>query len=126
VFKCSGYRVSPLEIEQTLLEHPAVAEVAVIPSPDPLRAWVPKAYVSLATGWKPDRDTAGSILLHGRANLSPYKQIRRLTFCELPKTISGKVRRGELRQWERDRRGDHAVPSPGTLREWHDHEFAST
>src|SRR5919108_628842 len=97
VFKASDYRISPFELESVLIEHDAVAEAAVVPAPDPLRLAVPKAYVVLAAGWEPDRDTALSILRHARANLAPYKRIRRLEFAELPKTISGKIRRVELR-----------------------------
>jgi len=122
VFKASGYRISPLEVERVLLEHPAVAEVAVVPSPDALRKWVPKAYVALASGWEPDRDTAWSILLHARSSLGRYKRIRRLTFGELPKTVSGKVRRSELRLRE-GQRGDAPVRDEEIVEEWQDHEF---
>jgi acetyl-CoA synthetase len=97
VFKASDYRISPFELESVLIEHDAVAEAAVVPSPDPLRLAVPKAYVVLASGWEPDRDTALAILRHCREHLAPYKRIRRLEFAELPKTISGKIRRVELR-----------------------------
>src|SRR3954469_16187396 len=97
VFKASDYRISPFELERVLIEHDAVAEAAVVPSPDPVRAAVPKAYVVLAAGWEPNRDTALAILRHSREHLAPYKRIRRLEFAELPKTISGKIRRVELR-----------------------------
>jgi acetyl-CoA synthetase len=112
VFKASDYRISPFELESALIEHPAVAEAAVVPSPDPLRLAVPKAFVSLAQGHAPDRDTALSIFGHLRAHLSPFKRVRRLEFAELPKTISGKIRRVELRAGEREqriaqRRGNH-------------------
>jgi acetyl-CoA synthetase len=102
VFKASDYRISPFELESVLIEHDAVAEAAVVPSPDPLRLAVPKAYVVLAAGWEPDRDTALTILRHCRENLAPYKRIRRLEFAELPKTISGKIRRVELRGREQE------------------------
>jgi acetyl-CoA synthetase len=105
VFKASDYRISPFELESVLIEHPAVAEAAVVPSPDPLRLAVPKAYVVLAAGHAPDRETALSILTHARTALAPYKRIRRLEFAELPKTISGKIRRVELRQAEHARHG---------------------
>jgi acetyl-CoA synthetase len=105
VFKASDYRISPFELESVLIEHEAVAEAAVVPSPDPLRLAVPKAYVVLAAGWAPDRDTALAILRHARENLAPYKRIRRLEFTELPKTISGKIRRVELRGREQELRG---------------------
>jgi acetyl-CoA synthetase len=100
VFKASDYRISPFELESVLIEHEAVAEAAVVPSPDPLRLAVPKAYVVLAGGFEPDRDTALSILRHAREHLAPYKRIRRIEFYELPKTISGKIRRVELRTRE--------------------------
>jgi acetyl-CoA synthetase len=100
VFKASDYRISPFELESVLIEHPAVAEAAVVPQPDPIRLAVPKAYVVLAGGHAPDRDTALSILRHAREQLAPYKRIRRLEFAELPKTISGKIRRVQLRGQE--------------------------
>jgi acetyl-CoA synthetase len=102
VFKASDYRISPFELESVLIEHDAVAEAAVVPSPDPLRLAVPKAYVVLAAGFDPSRETALSILRHARENLAPYKRIRRIEFYELPKTISGKIRRVELRTREAD------------------------
>jgi acetyl-CoA synthetase len=109
VFKASDYRISPFELESVLIEHPAVAEAAVVPSPDPLRLAVPKAFVVLAAGYEPSADTARSILEFARDNLAPYQRIRRLEFAELPKTISGKIRRVELRGRERAR-SDQAPP----------------
>ena len=103
VFKSSDYRISPFELESVLIEHAAVAEAAVVPSPDPLRLAVPKAFVVLAADARPDAATAASILQHVRARVSPYKRIRRLEFAGLPKTISGKIRRVELRQLEQAR-----------------------
>ncbi len=97
VFKASDYRISPFELESVLLEHDAVAEAAVVPSPDPLRLAVPKAYVLLAAGHEPDASTARDILVFARERLSPFKRVRRLEFADLPKTISGKIRRVELR-----------------------------
>ncbi len=108
VFKASDYRISPFEIESILIEHAAVAEAAVVPSPDPLRLAIPKAFVALAASHTPDRDTALSIFRHLRAQLAPYKRVRRLEFAELPKTISGKIRRVELRTAEAARRGANA------------------
>ncbi|MFI0738961.1 AMP-binding protein [Streptomyces sp. NPDC021100] len=98
VFKSSDYKISPFELESALLEHEAVAEAAVVPAPDPLRLSVPKAYVVLAEGWEPGPDTAKALFAHSRAVLAPYKRIRRLEFAELPKTVSGKIRRIELRE----------------------------
>ena len=100
VFKASDYRISPFELESVLIEHEAVAETAVVPSPDPLRLAVPKCFVMLRVGFAPSRELALSILKHARENLAPYKRIRRLEFFELPKTISGKIRRVELRKME--------------------------
>ncbi|MCA6090692.1 AMP-binding protein [Streptomyces sp. SCA3-4] len=98
VFKSSDYKVSPFELESALLEHEAVAEAAVVPAPDPVRLSVPKAYVVLAAGWEPGPDTAKALFAHSRAVLAPYKRVRRLEFAELPKTVSGKIRRIELRE----------------------------
>jgi acetyl-CoA synthetase len=100
VFKASDYRISPFELESALIEHHAVAEAAVVPAPDALRMAIPKAYIALAAGVEPTRETALSIFQHLRATLAPYKRIRRLEFYDLPKTISGKIRRVELRQRE--------------------------
>jgi len=97
VFKASDYKISPFELESVLIEHPAVAEAAVVPAPDPVRLAVPKAYVALAPGHEPTEETALSILAHAREHLAPYQRVRRLEFFELPKTISGKIRRVELR-----------------------------
>jgi acetyl-CoA synthetase len=106
VFKASDYRISPFELESVLIEHPAVAEAAVVPSPDPTRLAVPKAYVVLAAGHEPSAETAASILAYGREHLAAYKRIRRIEFAELPKTISGKIRRVELRGREVEGHGD--------------------
>jgi acetyl-CoA synthetase len=103
VFKASGYRISPFELESALIEHPAVAEAAVVPSPDAVRGFVPKAYVILAPGHAPDADTARSIFGFLKGRVSPYKMIRRIEFSDLPKTISGKIRRVELRGHEATR-----------------------
>ncbi|MEW1636511.1 AMP-binding protein [Streptomyces sp. NPDC093801] len=97
VFKASDYKISPFELESALLEHEAVAEAAVVPAPDALRLAVPKAYITLAAGWEPGKETARLLFEHSRAVLSPYKRIRRIEFAELPKTVSGKIRRVELR-----------------------------
>lgn len=114
VFKSSDYKISPFELESALLEHEAVAEAAVVPAPDPLRLSVPKAYVVLAEGWEPGPDTAKVLFAHSRAVLAPYKRLRRLEFAELPKTISGKIRRVELR--ERTARAEGTEYAEGDLR----------
>jgi acetyl-CoA synthetase len=102
VFKASDYRISPFELESALIEHPAVAEAAVVPAPDPLRLAVPKAYIALAPGHAPTRETALAVFRHIRSSLAPYKRVRRIEFAELPKTISGKIRRVELRLIEEE------------------------
>jgi acetyl-CoA synthetase len=118
VFKASDYRISPFELESVLIEHEAVAEAAVVPSPDPVRLAVPKAYVTLAGTHEPTRETALSVMRFARERLAPYKRIRRLEFGPLPKTISGKIRRVELRTEEHARHPGDAPPSGRA-----DHEF---
>jgi acetyl-CoA synthetase len=134
VFKASDYRISPFELESVLIEHEAVAEAAVVPSPDPVRLAVPKAYVALAAGVVPSAEVAQSIIAFSRDRLAPYKRLRRIEFAELPKTISGKIRRVELRGQEAARAGTgtppprdpdglggpfHNIPSPrGTTEFW--------
>ena len=108
VFKSSDYRISPFELESVLLEHDAVAEAAVVPSPDPIRLAIPKAYVLLTSGIERNSETALSIFKHMHTRLAPFKRIRKLELVtELPKTISGKIRRVQLRRLEHDNnRGD--------------------
>ncbi|WP_250467418.1 AMP-binding protein [Caballeronia sp. GAFFF2] len=100
VFKSSDYRLSPFELESVLIEHEAIAEAAVVPSPDPLRLSVPKAFVTLRHGFAVGPELARSVFAFSRERLSPYKRIRRIEFAELPKTISGKIRRVDLRRQE--------------------------
>jgi len=104
VFKSSDYRISPFELESALIEHEAVAEAAVVESPDPRRLCVPKAFVALKPGVAPSRETALALLRYARERLAPYQKIRAVEFLELPKTVSGKIRRAELRQLEAARR----------------------
>lgn len=114
VFKASDYKISPFELESALLEHPAIAEAAVVPAPDPVRLAVPKAYVSLVKGIEANRDTAFDIFKFARGVLAPYQRVRRLEFSQdLPKTISGKIRRSELRAWTAE----------GKVSEYRDDEF---
>ena len=117
MFKSSDYRISPFELESALIEHSAVAEAAVVPSPDPMRLAVPKAYLALTSGHAPDRATALSIFRHCRTALAPFKRVRRIEFAELPKTISGKIRRVELRRAEAANRQDGRR---ATLEFWED------
>ncbi|MEU9825163.1 AMP-binding protein [Micromonospora chersina] len=120
VFKASDYRVSPFELESVLLEHEAVAEAAVVPSPDPVRLAVPKAYVVLAPGWAPGPEAAAALFAHSRDRLAPYLRVRRLEFADLPKTISGKIRRTELRAAERDK---HAAAEARPAGEYREEDF---
>jgi acetyl-CoA synthetase len=119
VFKSSGYRISPFELESALVEHPLVAEAAVVPSPDAVRLSVPKAFCTLRGEAEPSRETALAILRFVRERLPGYKRVRRLEFAELPKTISGKIRRVELRALEERR---HAAGERGAA-EFRDDEF---
>jgi acetyl-CoA synthetase len=119
VFKASDYKISPFELESVLIEHPAVAEAAVVPAPDPIRLAIPKAYIALAPGHEPSEQTAFEILKYAREHLAPYQRVRRVEFFELPKTISGKIRRVELRARESELSGAEAR-SPG---EWRDDQF---
>jgi acetyl-CoA synthetase len=119
VFKASDYKISPFELESVLIEHPAVAEAAVVTAPDPVRLAVPKAYVALAPGHEPTEETAEAILRYARERLAPFQRVRRVEFADLPKTISGKIRRVELRGREEDL-ADLEGPRPG---EWRDDQF---
>ncbi|MFV8173184.1 MULTISPECIES: AMP-binding protein [Mycolicibacterium] len=100
VFKSSDYKVSPFELESVLIEHPAVVEAAVVPQPDDTRLAVPKAYVALAEGWEANAQTAKDVMAYARDHLAPYLKVRRVEFLDLPKTVSGKIRRVELRKRE--------------------------
>jgi acetyl-CoA synthetase len=108
VFKSSDYRLSPFELESVLIEHEAIAEAAVVPSADALRLAVPKAFVTVRQGFDVGPELARSVFRFSRNKLAPYKRIRRLQFGELPKTISGKIRRVQLREQELTRTGDPA------------------
>ena len=114
VFKAADYRISPFELESVLIEHEAVAEAAVVPSPDPIRLAVPKAYVVLAAGWQPDADTARAVFRYCREHLAPFKRVRRIEFAELPKTISGKIRRVDLRKRETEKHAGTTATRGGT------------
>src|SRR6202035_5419716 len=98
--KASDYRISPFELESALIEHPDVVECAVVPSPDPIRSAVPKAFVILRSGAEPSRDLPLSISQHIRKALPPFNRIRRIEFSGEPKTIPGKIRRKQLRHRE--------------------------
>jgi len=111
VFKSSDYRISPFELESVLIEHEAVLEAAIVPSPDALRLSVPKAFITLREGHAPSRELAMSIFQFAKEKLAPYKRIRRLEFSELPKTISGKIRRVELRKQEQAKPGAERRPN---------------
>jgi acetyl-CoA synthetase len=119
VFKASDYKISPFELESVLIEHPAVAEAAVVPAPDAVRLAVPKAYIALAPGHEPTEETALSVLRYARERLNPYQRVRRIEFTDLPKTISGKIRRVELRAREEEL----ATAGAHSGGEWRDDQF---
>jgi acetyl-CoA synthetase len=121
VFKSSDYRISPFELESVLIEHEAVAEAAVIPSPDAIRLSVPKAYISLLPGVEPSPETVLSIFQYTHARLAPFKRIRQIEIVpELPRTVSGKIKRGQLRRLEQA--NDRAGPLRGV--EYAESDFA--
>jgi len=119
VFKSSDYRISPFELESAIVEYPEIAEAAVVPSPDPLRLSVPKAFVAVRAGAEPSRALALRVFRFLRDRLPRYKRVRCIEFAELPKTISGKIRRVELRALEASRRN---AGVRGELEFW-EHEF---
>ncbi|MDD2462080.1 MAG: AMP-binding protein, partial [Kiritimatiellae bacterium] len=99
VIKSSGYRIGPFEVESALLEHPAVLECAITGVPDPDRGQIVKATVVLAKGYEPSDELAKSLQDHVKHVTAPYKYPRIVEFVrELPKTISGKIRRVEIRE----------------------------
>jgi medium-chain acyl-CoA synthetase len=101
VILSAGYRIGPFEVESALIEHPAVAESAVVSSPDTQRGEVVKAFVVLAPGHEPSDALAAELQEHVKKVTAPYKYPRRIEFVdELPKTVSGKIRRVELRNRE--------------------------
>src|SRR3712207_3035554 len=101
VIIAAGYRIGPFEVESACLEHPAVREAAVVASPDERRGNVVKAFVVPAPGWEPTDETARAIQDHVRDRLSAYAYPRKVEFVDdLPKTLTGKIRRVELRQRE--------------------------
>jgi acyl-coenzyme A synthetase/AMP-(fatty) acid ligase len=101
----AGYRIGPFEVESALVEHPAVAEAAVVASPDQIRGDIVKAFVILAPGHQPSEPLKQDLQEHVKRVTAPYKYPREIEFAtELPKTISGKIRRVELRQQEVDRK----------------------
>ena len=99
VIGSSGYRIGPQEVENALIEHPAVQESAVVGLPDPDRGQVVGAFVILAPGFEPGGALAAELQEHVKRITAPYKYPRRIEFVEsLPKTVSGKIRRGVLRE----------------------------
>lgn len=101
VILASGYRIGPFEVESALIEHPAVAESAVVSSPDEVRGEVVKAFVILAPGYEGSDALVKELQDFVKKNTAPYKYPRKIEFVDtLPKTISGKIRRIELREKE--------------------------
>src|SRR4029078_13505218 len=122
VFKSSDYRISPFKLESVAIEHPAIAEAAVVPSPDALRLAVPKCFVALKPGYAATQELAADILAHLRQRLAPYERIRRIEFADIPKTLSGKLRRAQLRRLEAERR---ASQTRGQLEVVEDHALSA-
>ncbi len=101
----ASYRIGPFEVESALMEHPAVAEAAVVAKPDPVRGQIVKAFVALTQGNSPSDQLAKTLQAHVREATAPYKYPREIEFIdELPKTVSGKIRRNELRRRDRPAR----------------------
>lgn len=99
IITSAAYRIGPFEVENALMEHPAVAEVAVIGKPDPERTEIVKAFIVLAAGFEPGDELVGELQEHAKRTTAPYKYPREIEFMdELPKTVSGKIRRVELRE----------------------------
>jgi acetyl-CoA synthetase len=104
VFKAAGYRIGPSEIENCLVKHPAVANAAVVPKPDPERGAVVKAFVVLAAGFHASPSLVEELQRHVRGQLAPYEYPKDIEFiAELPMTTTGKVQRRVLRELELQR-----------------------
>lgn len=103
VIKCSGYRIGPFEVESALLEHPSVVECAITGAPDPIRGQVVKATVVLAAGYTPSEELKKELQNHVKRVTAPYKYPRVIEFVdELPKTLGGKIKRGQIRKSDED------------------------
>jgi acyl-coenzyme A synthetase/AMP-(fatty) acid ligase len=101
----AGYRIGPFEVESALKEHPAVAESAVVASPDEMRGEIVKAFIILAPGYTASPELASELQDHVKKVTAPYKYPREIEFVDsLPKTISGKIRRVELREMEQKKK----------------------
>jgi acetyl-CoA synthetase len=104
MFKAAGYRIGPSEIENCLLRHPAVANVAVVPKPDAERGAVVKAFVVLAAGHSATEGLVNELQAHVRGKLAPYEYPKDIEFIDaLPMTTTGKVQRRVLRELEAKR-----------------------
>ena len=99
VIKSSGYRIGPFEIESTLMEHPAVSEVAVTGVPDAVRGFVVKATIVLQPGYEGSETLIKELQNYVKTNTAPYKDPRIIEFVdELPKTFNGKIQRSVIRE----------------------------
>lgn len=99
IIKSSGYRIGPFEVESVLVEHPAVLECAITGAPDPVRGQVVKASIVLAKGYTPSDALKKELQEHVKKNTAPYKYPRIIEFCDtLPKTVSGKIKRVDIRK----------------------------
>ncbi|HWD16451.1 MAG TPA: AMP-binding protein, partial [Casimicrobiaceae bacterium] len=105
MFKAAGYRIGPSEIENCLVRHDAVANAAVVPSPDEVRGNIVKAFIVLAPGHSASAELEADLARHVRRHLAPYEYPKEIEFVDaLPMTTTGKVQRKVLRDRERDRK----------------------
>jgi len=105
MFKAASYRIGPSEIENCLVNHPAVANAAVVPSPDETRGNIVKAFIVLSAGYSPSKALEDQIQQHVRKYLAPYEYPKEIEFIyALPMTTTGKVQRRVLRERERERK----------------------
>ena len=100
IIKSSGYRIGPLEVEEAMMQHDAVHEVAVVGAPDPMRGAKVKAYIVLHDGWEATESLVKELQQHCKRITAPYKYPREIEFVHsLPKTFSGKIKRDILRKY---------------------------
>ena len=126
VIRSSDYRIGPFDVENVLVEHPAVGEAAVVGAPDPKRYQIVKAYIILNNGYEPSWELALEVFRHTTENLARFKIPRIIEFVsELPKTISGKIRRGELKESEKSRRRTDEGPRNNEFFYWDFPELGS-
>ncbi|EKD36433.1 MAG: AcsM1, partial [uncultured bacterium] len=126
VIKSSDFRIGPFEVESALIEHPSVAESAIVGVPDAKRHQLVKAFVILRQGYQPSRELALELFQHSINILAKFKIPRIIEFVPaVPKTLSGKIRRVELRQQEVERQESKAKGSQQEYFYWDFPELSS-